>query len=192
MCQGLGAGASALWSDVTEPRHKAERWIIMSKMTSISLSTKHVSDEQALALHEGVDKIMRRFKLEPGMLVGSAYADLHVNDVGLLAILAETEDWNVRKITQALRAPFSTVSSALDRLEARRLVGRRRRPGDRRTVYIELTAAGLRLARKLRATQIETCRAMLSRLSPHDRAHFIRLVSAVARDSKGGTLPVEQ
>jgi len=60
----------------------------------------------------------------------------------LLAVLAEAGDWNVRKITQALRAPFSTVSSALDRLEARKLVGRRRRPGDRRVVYIELTRDG--------------------------------------------------
>jgi hypothetical protein len=88
-----------------------------------------VNDRQAIALHEAVDKIMRRFKLEPGMLAGSAYADLHVNDVGLLAVLAEPGDWNVRKITQTLSAPFSTISSALDRLEARSLVGRRRRKG---------------------------------------------------------------
>jgi DNA-binding MarR family transcriptional regulator len=124
---------------------------------------------------------MRRFKLEPGMLAGSAYADLHVNDVGLLAILAEPGEWNVRKITQALSAPFSTVSSALDRLEARRLVGRRRRPGDRRVVYFELTAAGLRLAARLRATQIETCRAMLAKLSAQDREDLIRLVAEVVQ-----------
>jgi DNA-binding MarR family transcriptional regulator len=143
--------------------------------------SKSVNDSQAIALHKAVDKIMRRFKLEPGMLAGSAYADLHVNDVGLLAILAEPGDWNVRKITQALNAPFSTVSSALDRLEVRKLVGRRRRPGDRRVVYIELTPAGTRLAKKLRATQIETCRAMLARLSAQDRYEFIRLVAQVAQ-----------
>jgi DNA-binding MarR family transcriptional regulator len=104
-----------------------------------------------------------------------------VNDVGLLAVLAEPGDWNVRKITQALSAPFSTVSSALDRLEVRKLVGRRRRPGDRRVVYVELTAAGLRLAARLRATQIETCRAMLAGLRVRDREEFIRLVAQVAQ-----------
>jgi len=140
-----------------------------------------VNDGQAIALHEAVDKIMRRFKLEPGMLAGSAYADLHVNDVGLLAVLAEPGDWNIRKITQALGAPFSTISSALDRLEARRLVRRRRRPGDRRVVYIELTGDGLRLAEKLRATQVETCRAMLARLPARDRDEFIRLVAQIAQ-----------
>jgi DNA-binding MarR family transcriptional regulator len=153
----------------------------MSKMKTSPLRSKPVNDSQAITLHEAVDKIMRRFKLEPGMLAGSAYADLHVNDVGLLAVLAEPGDWNVRKITQALSAPFSTVSSALDRLEVRKLVGRRRRPGDRRVVYVELTAAGLRLAARLRATQIETCRAMLAGLRVRDREEFIRLVAQVAQ-----------
>jgi DNA-binding MarR family transcriptional regulator len=149
-------------------------------MKPASSRANSVNEDQASALHKAVDRIMRRFKLEPGMLVGSAYADLHVNDVGLLAVLAEPGDWNVRKITRTLNAPFSTISSALDRLEARRLVGRRRRPGDRRVVYIELTPGGIRLAKKLRGTQIETCRLMLAGLSVRDREELIRLVSQVA------------
>jgi DNA-binding MarR family transcriptional regulator len=149
-------------------------------MKPASSRANYVNDNQASALHEAVDRVMRRFKLEPGMLVGSAYADLHVNDVGLLAVLAEPGDWNVRKITRTLNAPFSTISSALDRLEARRLVERRRRPGDRRVVYIELTPVGIRLAKKLRGTQIETCRLMLAGLSARDREELIRLVSQVA------------
>lgn len=153
----------------------------MSKMKPAPARTKSVNDRQALALHEAVDKIMRRFKLAPGMLAGSAYADLHVNDVGLLAVLAEPGDWNVRKITQTISAPFSTVSSALDRLEERSLVRRQRRPGDRRVVYIELTTAGIELAERLRATQIETCRAMLAGLRARDRGELIRLVAQVAQ-----------
>jgi DNA-binding MarR family transcriptional regulator len=151
-------------------------------MKPTPVSAKAVNDRQAVALHQAVDRIMRRFKLEPGMLVGSAYADLHVNDVGLLSVLADPGDWNVRKLTQTLNAPFSTTSSALDRLEARRLVARRRRPGDRRVVYIELTQAGIRLAKKLRGTQIETCRAMLTRLQEGDRDEFIRIVALVAQE----------
>jgi len=139
------------------------------------------SDHQALALHESIDKIMRRFKLEPGMLAGSVYADLHVNDCALLGVVAESSDWNVRKITDALGAPVTTISSALDRLEERKLLDRRRRPENRRAVFVELTPAGRRLADKLRATQIETCRAMLSRLPAQDRDEMIRLVSQVAQ-----------
>src|SRR5713226_2864668 len=91
---------SPLWG-IRGRRHKSDGCIIMSKMKPASSHTKPVNDHQAIALHEAVDKIMRRFKLEPGMLAGSAYADLHVNDVGLLAVLAEPGDWNVRKITRA-------------------------------------------------------------------------------------------
>jgi len=154
---------------------------MMLNMKPAPSRTKPVNGHQAIALHDAVDRIMRRFKLEPGMLAGSAYADLHVNDVGLLGVLAEPGDWNVRKITQALTAPFSTVSSALDRLEERKLVWRRRRPGDRRVVYIKLTPAGMRLAKRVRSTQIETCRAMLAKLPAGDRDEFIRLVAQVAQ-----------
>lgn len=149
-------------------------------MKHLSASDRPVDDRQAIALHEYVASLLRQFKLEPSMLTGSAYADLHLNDVGLLQVLAEPGDWSVRKIADALHAPMSTISSALDRLEARRVIARRRRPTDRRTVYIELTAAGLRLAAKLRATQVESCRAMLARLSADERDAFLQLVAQVA------------
>ncbi len=78
------------------------------------------------------------------------------------------------------RSPPRGRGQNLDRLEARSLVGRRRRPGDRRVVYIKLTAPGIRLAERLRATQIETCRAMLVGLPVRDRDELIRLVAQVA------------
>jgi DNA-binding MarR family transcriptional regulator len=131
-------------------------------------------------MYQAVDKIMRRFKLEPGLLAGSLYADLHINDVGLLTVLSEPGDWNMRKAARELDAPDSTISSALDRLEKRGLVARRRRPGDRRIVYIELTATGQRLSAKLRGAHIENCRAMLVGLSARDREGLIRLATRVA------------
>lgn len=136
-----------------------------------------VSDHDALAMYHVVDKIMRRFKLEPGLLAGSLYADLHINDVGLITVLSEPGEWNVRKVTQELGAPISTISSALDRLEKRNLVVRVRKPGDRRMVHIELSATGRRLAEKLRAAHIENCRAMLVGLSPEQRKELIQLAA---------------
>jgi len=87
----------------------------------------------------------------------------------------------VRRIAQSLGAPMSTISSALDRLEKRGLVARRRRPGDRRVVHIELTAAGHRLAAKIRGQQVEVCRDMLARLGERDREELIRLVAQLAQ-----------
>lgn len=155
-------------------------WVIMPMMKRSTSRTKAVSDHQALAMYGAVDKIMRRFKLEPGLLAGSLYADLHINDVGLLTVLVEPGDWNVRKVARELRAPDSTISSALDRLEKRALVVRRRRPGDRRVVYVELTAAGRRLSAKLRSAHIINCRAMLAVLGAREREELIRLAGLVA------------
>ncbi|MBR7618251.1 winged helix-turn-helix transcriptional regulator [Phenylobacterium sp. 20VBR1] len=138
-------------------------------------------DGQAKALTDAIAALMRQFKLEPGLLAGSAYGDLHANDVGLLSVLGEAGDWTVRGLAQALSAPDSTISSALDRLESRDLVARRRRTSDRRVMRVELTAEGLDLMLRLRAAQLNNSRNMLARLSPQDRADLIRLVSAVSQ-----------
>ena len=139
-----------------------------------------VGDRQALALHECIAVLMRDFRIEPGMLAGSVYADLHANDIGLFEVLATPETWSVRRIAQALSAPISTISSALDRLERLGLVVRGRIAGDRRVVRIELTPRGRRLAIRLRDAHIENCRNMLARLSPDQREEFLRLAGQIA------------
>jgi DNA-binding MarR family transcriptional regulator len=139
-----------------------------------------VSDEQATALDVGIAALLQRFKLEPSIVAGSPYADLHVNDVGLLVMISGPETWSVRRIAQSLGAPISTISSALDRLEQRGLIRRERLPGDRRLVHIGLTPAGDRLVAKIRANQVETCRLMLTRLNGPDREALIRLVTLLA------------
>ena len=125
--------------------------------------------------------LMRQFKLEPGMLAGSVYADLHINDIGLLATLAQPGEWTVRGVAQALSAPDSTISSALDRLENRRLIRRQHLKVDRRAVGIELTTDGRRLTTKLRLTQVETCRAMLERLDVSDRQKLLELATLIIK-----------
>jgi DNA-binding MarR family transcriptional regulator len=137
-------------------------------------------DALALALAQGISSLMRQFKLEPGLLAGSAYADLHVNDVGLLVVLAEPGDWTVRGVAQQLDAPDSTVSSALDRLEGRGLIARRRRTSDRRVMGVEVTEEGAALAARLRAAQLDNSRQILARLSPKDRETMVRLITEAA------------
>src|SRR5258708_13214967 len=101
-----------------------------------------VDERQAVALHLRIAALMREFKLEPGLLAGSVYSDLHVNDVGLFEALSEPGAWNVRAIATALAVPITTVSSALDRLERRGLIARTRIAADRRIVRIQLTPIG--------------------------------------------------
>ncbi len=139
-----------------------------------------VEDRHALTLHECISALMRDFRIEPGLLVGSVYADLHTNDIGLFEVLAGSESWTVRQIAVALSAPISTISSALDRLEKLGLVKRNRTPDDRRVVRIELTAAGQRLAIRLRNAHMENCHAMLARLAPEQREQFLCLAVQIA------------
>jgi len=153
----------------------------MARMKQFSSRHKAVPDRQALALDEGVAVLLRRFKLEPSLIAGSPYANLQANDVGMLVVVREPGEWNVRRIAKALSAPISTISSALDRLEGRGLVTRRRDFADRRVVHIELTAAGSRLVTKIRGSQIETCRVMLAQLNAREREQLIRLVARLAR-----------
>jgi DNA-binding MarR family transcriptional regulator len=152
------------------------------EMRKTSLRSSAVSDQQAIALDEGVAALLQKFKLEPSIVAGSPYADLHVNDVGLLVMICGSGVWSVRKIAQSLGAPISTISSALDRLEQRDLIARHRLAGDRRLVHVNLTVAGERLVAKIRKNQVETCRLMLTRLGGRDREELIRLVALLAHE----------
>ena len=139
-----------------------------------------IENQQAVALHESISVLMRKFRIEPGLLAGSVYADLHANDVALFELLATPEPWSVRRVAEALTAPITTISSALDRLERQGLVERRRIPDDRRVVRIELTVRGRRLAARLRDAHVENCRSMLAQLNPHEREEFLRLAAQIA------------
>ena len=141
------------------------------------------ADGQALALHMAISALMREFRLEPGLLAGSPYTGLHSNDIALFEVLAGPGRWNVRGIADAIRAPISTVSSALDRLEESGLVTRNRSAEDRRVVCVELTARGKRLADRLFDAHVENCRAMLLRLAPEERDKFLRLIDKITLQS---------
>lgn len=139
-----------------------------------------VSEAEALALHNCITVLMRSYRIEPGLLAGSVYEDLHANDLGLFGILAEGEMWSVQRIADALSAPVSTISSALDRLESKKLVERRRSPDDRRVVQIALTKRGQQLAQRLHEAHVGNCRAMLARLNNEERGQFLRFAARIA------------
>lgn len=154
-----------------------------------------VPQVQAVALHRVIASLMREFRLEPGLLAGSVYSNLHANDIGLFEVLAtplrdagpNSPHWTVHRVARALSVPISTVSSALDRLEKQGIIRRCHIPQDRRVVQIELTPRGKRLAARLNAAHIANCRAMLARLSPAQREDFLRLAAHVVLPSAPDT-----
>lgn len=149
-------------------------------MKKVATRSRAPEDRQALILHQCISGLMREFRIEPGLLAGSVYANLHANDIGLFEVLATNEIWTVRRIAQVLSAPMTTVSSALDRLEHQGLIERQRIIQDRRVVRIEFTARGRRLANRLRNAHITNCRVILSKLDVGDRKEFLRMAAQVS------------
>jgi DNA-binding MarR family transcriptional regulator len=148
-----------------------------------SQRTKRIDTGQAERLDRSISALMREFKLTPNLLAGSVYADLHVNDLNLLEVLAAREGWTVNQVAAALSAPITTVSSALDRLDRVGLVERKRISSDRRVVQIELTAEGKQLTARIHDRHIGNCNAMLARLAPDQREDFLRMMEEIAQDS---------
>lgn len=137
--------------------------------------------KQAVVLHQCIASLMREFRLEPGLLAGSPYAELHASDVEMFELLTQPGVWNVRAISRALHAPMTTISSALDRLEKRGLICRLRATADRRKVCVGVTTQGKVLASRLRNAHIRNCGNMLLRLAPTRRDEFLCLVSQISQ-----------
>lgn len=144
-----------------------------------------VEEAQVDAFLAGVIGLLRRFKLEPGLLADSIYADLHHNDIGLLTHLKPGEGQPVRVLAAELGAPDSTISSALDRLARRGLIQRSPSETDRRSVLVSLSSEGEALVDRLLQIQRDNCRAMLATLKPEDRATLIALAGAMLADPPG-------
>jgi DNA-binding MarR family transcriptional regulator len=156
--------------------------LTLHKKMSTTPRIKPIEDRQALALHQVIAALMREFRLEPGLLAGSVYADLHANDIALFEVLSGPGDWNVRSVAQAISVPITTVSSALDRLERKGLITRFRIAEDRRVVRLGLTTQGRDLASSLEKAHIDNCRAILARLSAKNRKQFLDLAAKLTSE----------
>lgn len=97
----------------------------------------------------------------------------------VLATLAEIENLTLGELAALTNIDGSTLSRVVTRLEAKRLVIRRRSARDARTVRVKQTAKGLRLARRLipRAAHYE--KIAVRRLSPRRVESLKRALAAI-------------
>jgi DNA-binding MarR family transcriptional regulator len=107
--------------------------------------------------------------------------DLRPVEFTLLALLHANERASAKQIGQALRLPAPHVTTLVDRLAARGLVGRGRDPHDGRAVRIVLTDAGSALAEKLRAVAATMEDALQAALSAGERGQLRRLLLKLAK-----------
>ncbi|AYF79237.1 MarR family transcriptional regulator [Nocardia yunnanensis] len=98
---------------------------------------------------------------------------LNPSEINVLANLADGRCRTVSELAREVGSRPTTLTSMLDRLEGRGLLGRATRAGDRRVVVIELTDAGLTTARTIRTAFTRLERRALAGL-PADQVAALR------------------
>jgi DNA-binding MarR family transcriptional regulator len=119
--------------------------------------------------------------------VAEELADLHLGaaELNVLANLVPGETWTASELAAAAGSRPTTMTSVLDRLEARRLIRRRPHPADRRALRIELTADGRRAATAVRNAFIRVETRALAGLPVASVVGLRRALSALAGDGHG-------
>ena len=97
----------------------------------------------------------------------------------ILAHLHAAERATVADLHRALAHKRSTLTSILDRLEARGLVVRETSPDDRRTFVVELTRDGKRAAKEVYGHLSAIEAAVADRVSPAALEGFAAVVAAI-------------
>ncbi|RSS80088.1 MarR family transcriptional regulator [Streptomyces sp. WAC06614] len=98
--------------------------------------------------------------------------DLTAAEINALANLADGQGRTVSALGAAVGSRPTTLTSVLDRLERRGHITRGRRPGDRRTVLVELTGSGREAAAVVTRTLAGLEDRALAGLSAQDLAGF--------------------
>jgi DNA-binding MarR family transcriptional regulator len=122
-----------------------------------------------------------------GLLLQAAGLGVTQGEAHVLAHL-RAGPCSIAALHEAFAHRRSTLTSILDRLEARRLLRRELRPADRRSFLVRPTAAGRALAARVHDTLQGLEAEVVRRVSPAELAGFdavVAALSAAARRSKG-------
>jgi DNA-binding MarR family transcriptional regulator len=122
-----------------------------------------------------------------GLFLEAAVPPLDVSqgEAHLLAWLLEAGDSPMSALHAAFAHKRSTLTSYVDRLEAKKLVRRELRAEDRRSFQVCLTAAGKALAVRVHR-HLETLEAaVLGKVGERDVEGFTKVLAALISESEG-------
>jgi DNA-binding MarR family transcriptional regulator len=135
-----------------------------------------------------IEQVTLRFKETE--LVSASRLDVSDRELALLRTLAAEGPMIIKDLGGRFGVPVSTMTGLVDRMEANGLV--RRVPGrrDRRSIELEVTAAGARALRE-HARGIEAiARGLLEALPTRDQQTLIAILRRVASRLDGGAADV--
>ena len=101
----------------------------------------------------------------------------------ILALLAESSPVTVAELHRGLAHKRSTLTSILDRLADRKLITRTTGESDRRTFVVSLTAAGRRLARRVRDHLADLERRVGRKVKSSDVEGFSRVLAILETEA---------
>lgn len=107
--------------------------------------------------------------------------ELGASDFAVLEVLRQKGPLPVNAIGEEVELTSGSMSTAVDRLEAKGLVQRSTWPQDRRVRLVQLTPAGRDLVREAYARQQAAMERAAAALSPEERAALIRLLRKLRR-----------
>jgi len=125
--------------------------------------------------YKAVEAVDRRVIAESG---------LGLSDFAVLEVLRRKGPQPVNAIGRDVLLTSGSITSAVGRLERRRLVTRRRDTDDARIFWIDLTAAGRRLIEEASARHAARLEAVAQALDPKERADLVRLLQKLGRQAE--------
>jgi len=119
-----------------------------------------------------------------GLFLQAAGLAVAQGEAHVLAHLAESGPCSITLVHRAFAHRRSTLTSILDRLEARGLVRREMHPHDRRSFLVRPTARGRALARRVHTALAALEEEALASIDEGERAGFEAVVTALETAAK--------
>jgi DNA-binding MarR family transcriptional regulator len=125
-------------------------------------------------IHRATHRIALHLERHPAL--GVSQAEAHI-----LAHMADAGEATISELHRALAHRRSTLTSILDRLEARGLIGREVSPRDRRSIVVRLTRPGRVLARRVFASLQRLEAEVLQAVRKEDVSALIEALDSLGR-----------
>ena len=139
-------------------------------------ATKADPEQELSAVHVWLILWKAAKAVEQSALRSVTRLDLGLSDFAVMELLLHKGPQPVNVIGKKVLLTSGSITTAIDRLESRKLVRRTGDPEDRRARIVELTAAGRRLIQNAFGKHAQDMEQTLAVLSGRDRAELVRLL----------------
>jgi MarR family 2-MHQ and catechol resistance regulon transcriptional repressor len=138
-------------------------------------------DRRAADLQELVQDILKQFQCVNAAAANGPHVELNMQELRVVEFLGNEGPRMMRELAEYLTVAVNSMTSIVDSLEHKRLVGRHRSEEDRRVIRVELTDAGREIYRSLVEVNLRLFRTMLGALTEDEQEIFMVLFRKIAR-----------